>query len=95
MKKILVSTVLAVVLTSTVPAYAMSQADLAQLNELLQKRDLEVLGAPPTYAPYDKHYDTVNKEVPPPNCDNPKIIARVFDSKTGRTFVRWWCSNPI
>lgn len=76
------------------PAFALSAAETAKLNDLLQKRALEVLGTEmPTNLPYDKHYDTGNKEVPPPNCKDAKIVKKEVDPVTGRTFVRWWCSN--
>lgn len=97
MKKFIIALVLiSTTLTSVSPAFALSASEMSKLNSLLQKRSLEVLGNEmPTDLPYDKHYDTGTKEVPPPNCKNAKVVKRELDPATGRTFARWWCSNPI
>jgi hypothetical protein len=87
--------VLAILAATITPSFALSQQELNQLNDLLQKRSLEVLGGLPQDAPYDRHYDTGRAPTPPPNCLNPKQVRSVPDPVTKRVFIRWHCDGPL
>ena len=91
MKVFLLSLML--VASSVTSSFALSQQEMSQLNDLLQKRDLEILGAPPSDAPYDRHYDTGRVLAPPPGCMNPREVKSLPDPITHRVFIRWHCDG--
>ncbi len=85
--------VLALLASTISPSFALSQQELNQLNDLLQKRAFEVLGGPPQDAPYDRHYDTGRVKAPPPGCLNPQLVDSEPDPVTKRVFLRWHCDG--
>ena len=89
MKAILIAA--ALISMSVTSSLALSQQEMSQLAQLLQKRDLELLGPAP--GPYDKHYDTGHHEAPPPGCMNPQKVKTVPDPVTHRVFIRWHCDG--